>query len=82
MLLEVGVALAFQAQVHPHCDKELDGEVGDLMGFVAEDAEHHGDDAQTDHQHSGLLRKRDALEDAKDRLAASTLLTLNIENTH
>lgn len=52
------------------------------MGLVAEDAEHHSDDAQTDHQHSGLLGKRNALEDAQDRFTAPTLLTLNIENAH
>lgn len=82
MLLEIRVALAFQAQVHPHCNQKLDGEVGDLVALVAEDAEHHGDYAQTDHQHSGLLGKRDALEDAQDWLAASALLTLNVENSH
>jgi tRNA isopentenyl-2-thiomethyl-A-37 hydroxylase MiaE len=82
MLLKVRVALAFQAQVHPHCDQELNSEVRYLVGLVTEDAEHHGDYAQADHQHSGLLGKRDALEDAQDRLAASALLTLNVENTH
>lgn len=82
MLLEVGVALSFEAEVHPHGDQKLDGEVGDLLALAAEDRKHHRDYAQPNHQHSRLFGKRDTLQNAQDWLAASTLLSLYVENTH
>jgi len=82
VLLEIGVALPFETEVHPHGDQKLDGEVGDLLALAAEDRKHHRDYAKPDHQHARLFGKRDTLQNAQHWLAASTVLTLYVENSH
>lgn len=80
VLLEGGVAFLLEAEVHPHRGQELDGEVGDLVGFVLEDVKHHRDYAQAYHQHPRLLAERETLQDAQHCLSASAVLVLYVEN--
>lgn len=82
VLLEVGVAFALEAEVHPHGDQELDGEVGDLVDLVLEDVEHHRDYAQLYHQHPRLLGEGQPLENAQHWLPAPAVLVRQVEDAH